>query len=83
MNSYEVSPGDAASPTAVWACRSWFCQQPGPFWVKSLSDARTGARTHGARKFLGIWSHQPMACSLHDKRVGEVLRARPRRPTRP
>jgi hypothetical protein len=51
--------------------------------VKSLNDARIGARLHGARKFLGIWSHQPMACSLHDKRVGEVLRALPQRLARP
>lgn len=73
-NGHEISSSDLASPTAVWACRSWFCQQRGPFWVKSLTDARMGARAHGARKFLGIWSHQAMACSLHDKRVSEILR---------
>lgn len=74
MNHYKASASDLASSTAVWACRSWFCQQRGPFWVKSLDDARTGARAHGARKFLGIWSHQAMACSLHDRRVREILR---------
>lgn len=74
MSSYDVSSSDLASPTAVWACRSWFCKRRGPFWVKSLSDARISARAHGARKFLGIWSHHAMACSLHDTRVREILR---------
>ena len=74
MSSYEIGAGDHASPTAVWACRSWFCKHRGPFWVKSLNDARLGARAHGARKFLGIWNHQAMACALHDKRAAEILR---------
>ena len=74
--SFDVSAGAPASATAVWACRSWFCQQPGPFWVKSLDDARVRARAHTARKFLGLFSHQAMACSLHDKRVNQILRDR-------
>ena len=74
MSNYDIAASDPGSPTAVWACRSWFCKRRGPFWVKNLNDARLGARAHGARKFLGIWSHQAMACALHDKRVGEILR---------
>lgn len=74
MSSYDVGPSDLDSPTAVWACRSWFCKQRGPFWVRNLHDAKLGARAHAERKFLGIWSHQPMACALHDKRASEILR---------
>jgi hypothetical protein len=81
--SFDVSAGAPASATAVWACRSWFCQQPGPFWVKTLDDARVRARAHTARKFLGLFSHQAMACSLHDKRVNQILGDRGKgRPTR-
>jgi len=83
MNGHQVSPNDAASPTALWACGSWFCQHRGPFWVKSLTDAKSSARAHAERKFLGIWNHRAMACSLHDKRVGELLRKLPQGTHRP
>jgi hypothetical protein len=73
--SFDVSADAPSSATAVWGCRSWFCQQRGPFWVKSLQEARLGARAHAARKFLGLFSHQALACSLHDKRVREILGA--------
>ena len=43
--------------TTVWACRSRFCLQRGPFWMRTLKDARAEARKHRARRFLGIWSH--------------------------
>jgi hypothetical protein len=43
--------------TTVWACRSRFCLQRGPFWVRDLKIARLAADRHRARKFLGIWSH--------------------------
>ena len=50
----EVPP---PTPTAVWACRSRFCLQRGPFWVKSIEDARLDAGKHRARRFLGVFSH--------------------------
>ena len=46
----------APTPTAVWACRSHFCFNRGPFWVKSLKDAQADAGKHRARRFLGVWS---------------------------
>ncbi|HEV8586003.1 MAG TPA: hypothetical protein VGT02_13635 [Methylomirabilota bacterium] len=59
-NSFDV----AAAPgvTTVWACRSWFCRSRGPFWVKSRRDAERAAREHAARRFLGLWSHEPLVC---------------------
>jgi hypothetical protein len=47
----------APTPTAVWACRSRFCLHRGPFWVKSIEDARLDARKHRERRFLGVFSH--------------------------
>ena len=38
----------APTPTAVWACRSRFCLDRGPFWVKSLKDAQRDAMTKAA-----------------------------------
>lgn len=64
------------SPTASWACDSWFCLARGPFWVKNLAEAKVCARAHGARKFLGIWNHQAAVSSLHGRNGG----ASPRKP---
>ncbi len=64
------------SPTALWACNSWFCRARGPFWVKTLGEAKIGARAHAAQKFLGVWSHQAAVCTLHDKNFGTFLRKR-------
>jgi len=42
--------------------------------VKTLAEAKVGAREHAARKFLGVWSHQAAVCTLHDKTFAAFLR---------
>jgi hypothetical protein len=54
MSDYELAE---PTPTAVWGCRSWFCLDRGPFWVKSLRAAQLGAAKHRERRFLGVFSH--------------------------
>jgi hypothetical protein len=58
MSDYELA---APTPTAVWACRSWFCLHRGPFWVKSLGAAKLEAARHRERRFLGLFGHDAVA----------------------
>ncbi len=64
----------AAGATTVWACRSWFCRSRGPFWVKSRQDAERAARAHAARRFLLLWSHEPLVCPTRGVSVTDFLR---------
>jgi hypothetical protein len=68
---------DAWSPagaTTLWACRSWFCRRRGPFWTRSRRDAERAAREHAARRFLGLWSHEPLVCPAHGISFTDFLR---------
>jgi hypothetical protein len=58
MSDYELA---APTPTAVWACRSWFCLHRGPFWVKTLTVAQRAAASHRELRFLGLFGHDAMA----------------------
>jgi hypothetical protein len=62
------------APTAVWACRSRFCRDRGPFWTRSLKTAKADAGKHRALKFLGFWSHDAVVRSSAGPSVIEFLR---------
>jgi hypothetical protein len=60
--------------TAVWACRSRFCRDRGPFWVRSIKAAKVEAGKHRARKFLGFWSHDVVVRANGGQSIIEFLR---------
>ena len=62
------------APTAVWACRSRFCCDRGPFWTRSLKTAKADASRHRALKFLGVWSHDAVVRPSSGPSVIEFLR---------
>ena len=64
----------APTATAVWACRSRFCLDRGPFWVKSMKDAQVDAGKHRARRFLGVFSHDAVVRPGHGQTFLAFLR---------
>ena len=62
------------TPTAVWACRSRFCLQRGPYWVKSLKAAQLDAGKHRARRFLGLFNHDVVVRPGHGQSFLAFLR---------
>ena len=62
------------TPTSVWACRSRFCLHRGPFWVRSVKEAKAAAAGHRARKFVGVWSHDAVVGPARGQSFLDFLR---------